>query len=142
MHQWGDSWFALYGEDLDAAVRFIESYCLRYGRLGGQAKEKWGGVRFYAKFHYQIHDLIYPGYAYCQWKKWYNNWMWAADLTIYTHSCFDWSRTIINRWQAFIYGRAYTLAVKKWPHLIKEIILPADYKELIPAGLVKKARGG
>ena len=127
MHQWGDAWFEAHGADLDAACDFLRDYCRRYARLGGDVKEKWGTLRFYAHFHHQLHDLFYPGYAYCQWPYW----LWIFDLRVYCSPAFNAVRRAIQTWQIFIYRRAYRLTVQRWPHLFRELLFSADYPEFL-----------
>jgi hypothetical protein len=128
MHYWGDEWFEKHGNDLEEAVSLVVRYCRTLGRFGGQAKEKYGTLRFYAFFHSMIHDLIWPGYYYCQYPK---HWMWMADIYIYGHSFFNPLRSLIQKWQSFIYRSAYKKAAKKYPAIKTEIYVMADYSELL-----------
>ena len=36
-----------------------------------------------------------------------------------------------NRWQAFVYRQAYKNAIKRWPHLKREILDSADWWEYL-----------
>lgn len=126
MHQWGDPGVDWSG--IGDAAEFISSYCKRQGLLGGQSKEKYGTVRFYAHFGYlSLHSIIYPGYMYSQFPKW----LWKMDiyyigpfLRFFFEKPFVW-------WQKKVYNRAYWKALKKWPHLRAEILCGADRPELI-----------
>jgi len=44
MHIWGDKWFEENGDDLYAAINFIENNLVKYG-IGVCGKEKWGCYR-------------------------------------------------------------------------------------------------
>ena len=126
MHQWGEKDFDWGG--LDDAINIIHGTCVRWGRLGGQAKEKFGQVRFYAGFGYlSLHNLIYPGYVYSQFR----NWLWRIDISYIGPAM----RFVFAKpwfwWQKMIYNYAYQKALKKHPHLRAEILWAADYPEFI-----------
>jgi hypothetical protein len=128
MHEWGDG-FA-YFNDVEQAAQEIKEFCVRWGRLGGQAKEKYGTVRFYAKFGVRgLHSLTHPGWA---GYAWYPRWLIIADI-YYFPKLFKWTGItwFFSKWQPFIYSTAYKRALKKYPHIQKEIISQADYHELI-----------
>jgi len=132
MHDWGDDW--LYWDDLDEAARFISDYCSRWGRFGGQAKEKFGTLRFYALFHHNLHDLIWPGYVFTQWTPALAPLRWLDDY-VYRLGVCNPLRSLVIRWQTFVYARAYRLALKRWPHLRREILCCADYPEYLKVEL-------
>lgn len=128
MHRWGDENVDWNG--IEAAACFIADYCRRWGRFGGQAKEKYGTVRFYASFGcYSLISLTHPGYHYT-WSIWqpyvkFDN--AVGDYIVrYTglQAFFGW-------WQPKVYRRAYKLALQRWPHLRQEILCCADYSELL-----------
>lgn len=126
MHYWGDKGVDWKG--IDDAAEFLGDYCARWGRFRGQTKEKYGTVRFYTTMGYlSLHSLIFPGYVYSQFPK------WLRTLDIYVISPvlrFLFGR-IWGKWQVFIYRRAYVLALKKWPHLRKEILRDMDHVDLL-----------
>ena len=126
MHQWGDEWFEKHGESLDAAVMYLARFAKRWGRLGGQAKEKFGTLRFYAKFHSQLHDLVYVGHYYIRWGRFGQ----ALD-SIYMRKFFNPVRSAIAWYQIKIYRAAYKSTLKKFPHLRMEILCDADYDEFL-----------
>jgi hypothetical protein len=132
MHHWGDEnvdWGGI-GECCD----YFHKMSRRYGRLGGQIKEKYGTVRFYATFGYlSLHTLLYPGYVSSQFPKW----LWRADIYYIGPFLRFFFEKIFVKWQIFIYSRMYQTAIKKWPHLRKEILCAADHPELIK-GVTKK----
>ena len=125
-HDWSEKDFDWKG--LEECVDIIYTTCVTWGRLGGQAKEKFGQVRFYAQFGYlSLHRLIYPGYHYNQFPQW----LWKLD-------CFYISRVLqffFERpfvwWQKKVYNFAYQRALAKHPHLRDEILCCADYPEFI-----------
>jgi len=140
VHTWGDDW--PYWSDLDKAVSFVSSYCRTRGRLGGQAKEKYGTLRFYAQGHYQLHDLIWPGHAWLRYQQkdyWKFPWLCPIlgpflqwfDFHVYMTRLFWPLQWLIHRWQKFIYIRAYKLAIQQWPHIRAEVLACADYPELL-----------
>lgn len=129
MHSWGDD-FLYFGEVGDAA-NYIGVFCRKWGRIGvRQTKEKWGTVRVYCGFGAgQFHTLTYPGYVYSQ----YPHWLWVLDLR-FSYSWFGqifWSgiNKILLPWQKFIYRKAYSNALKKYPMIRKEILACPDYRE-------------
>ena len=127
IHIWGDKDFDW--EALDGAIDTIYWWTCHIGRFGGQLKEKFGGLRFYAFFSDgTLYSLCKPGYYYCHWPKWW----WRFDLAVISrftrYSGLLW---LIRRWQHFIYNLAYQRAIKKYPHIREEILMDADYLELI-----------
>lgn len=125
-HHWGDpgvDWSAI-----SKAAYEIESFCNRWGRFGGQAKEKFGTVRFYASFTQpSLHSLIYPKYIYSQFPKW----LWSLDIFYITPVLSFFFGRINHWWQKKIYRKAYQQALKKYPHIREEILCCADYSELL-----------
>ena len=114
----------------DEAAYFIHDYCVKWGRLGGQAKSKYGSVRFYVQFaspYYTIQSLIYPGDRYIQWSSEMRKVDEIVSSIIYYTGMFH----IIYKWQSFIYRRAYKLAVSKWSQIKERILDYADYPELL-----------
>jgi hypothetical protein len=133
-HEWGEKDFDWNG--LDEAVTYISGFCKKWGRLGGQAKEKWGCVRFYARFGtYSLLSLTHPNY--CHYGP-YPKWLMTLDIwygsKILKYTGIRW---IFSKIQPIVYNRAYQNALKKWPHLRAEILCDADYLELIK-GVTRK----
>lgn len=130
-HEWGSDfdW-----KGLDQAINIIAKTTKRYGRFGGSIKEKYGTIRF-SPLNLGIislHSLIYPCYYYNQFPQW----LWKLD--VYYIGPFL-QKTLGRSWfwyQRKVYNYAYQKAVKKFPHLIEEIIVDADYPEyIIPHGM-------
>lgn len=129
-HDWSERDFDW--EGLNGAVNYVSDYCKNWGRLGGQAKEKYGGLRFYCHFgHLSLHTLIYPRYVYNQFPKW----LWNLDCKVIGPVLRKVFEKPFVKWQAFIYNRAYQGALKRWPHLAAEILCNADYPELIKGAI-------
>lgn len=117
-----------YWAEIEEAASFIGRYCTKWGRLGGQAKEKYGTVRFYPHFGYlSLSTLIYPGYFYSPMPKW----LFKLDIR-FINPVLDLflGRPFVD-WQAYIYHRAYKKALVKWPHLRAEILCSASHLELL-----------
>lgn len=128
MHNWGDKdvdW-----EGIDDAAECISSFCRLWGRLGGQSKEKYGTVRFYAHFGASSFlSITHPGYChYGPYPKWLSTFDIYYGNTILKYLGIQF---IFSKIQPFIYNLAYQNALKKWPHLEAEILTGADYPELI-----------
>lgn len=125
-HVWGDKDFDW--KALDNAINDV--YRLRkWGRLGGQLKEKYGTLRWYVKFAYpmSLHNLIYPGYCYSQFPKW----LWTFDC-LYLSKVLDFCFGKVFRWYQYqVYNLIYQYLIKKYPHIRAEILMQADYLELI-----------
>lgn len=124
-HDWKDQTFDW--KSLHEAELYITSFCRKYARLGGQSKEKFGQLRFYAKFGLSLHSLFYPGYHYNQFPKW----LWTLDIYVLTPTLQFIFGKVFHKWQSYIYGLAYRRAIQKWPHIWDEIVAAADYPEYI-----------
>jgi hypothetical protein len=127
MRKWEDEDFDWKG--LNDCIYYISYYCRKYARLGGDAKEKYRQVRFYAHFgNLCLHSIVYPGYVYNQFPKW----LWNIDCKYIGPALQFCLEKPFVKWQMFIYSRAYTNAVHKWSHLRAEILCGADYLDLLP----------
>lgn len=110
--------------ELDNIAYWIGEYCRKWGRLGGQTKEKYGTIRFYASFGgLSLHTLIYPGYVYSQ----FPNWLWKLDIWYISPVLQFFFEGLFVKWQMFIYKRAYIKALYNWPQYRREIMQSADY---------------
>jgi hypothetical protein len=126
MHDWSDK--SVDWRGIDEAAEFIGSYCRSRALLYGQTKEKYGTVRFYVSFGgLSLHSICYPGYVYSQFPKW----LWILDCDYIGPTLNFLFGKLLFKWQKFIYSRAYELALKKWPHLVEEIVSASDHPELI-----------
>lgn len=124
MHKWGDD-FDLKG--LNDCEDILYNICRKYGRLGGQIKEKYGTLRFYAMFDLSLHSLVYPGYVYSQFPEW----LWTLDIYYISPFLNKLFGKIWFWYQSKIYNYAYHKCLKKYPNLRDEILCCADYPELI-----------
>jgi hypothetical protein len=129
MHHWGDEDFP-YFNDVENAAYEIKEFCVRYGRLGGQSKEKYGTVRFYAKFGVTgFHNLTHPGWVNYAW---YPKWLVRFEIyhspKVFRALGITW---FFSKWQPMVYRMAYKRALKKYPHIRKEILSCADYDEFL-----------
>ena len=126
MHYWGDEGVDWRG--IGDAAEFIHHYCVRWARLGGDWKQKYGSVRFYCQFGLTLHNLIYPGHYFYRFPKWLTKFdiHWFTPVAAKLKLSWLW-----YKWQSFIYRQAYKEAIAKWPHLREEILGGADYPELL-----------
>ena len=127
IHNWGDDSFDW--NALNKAIEIIWWWSTKIGRFGGQIKEKYGTLRFYAFFSDgTLYSVCKPGYYYYRWP----HQVHKFDLYVIRRiTNFLGIRWLITRWQYFIYNLAYQRAIKKYPHIREEILQNADYLELI-----------
>jgi len=126
MHLWGD-------EDVDwdginAAARYIGYWLRKWGRLPVRDfKEKYGTVRIYCGFGWHsFQDIFYPGYVYYRLPKWFRDIDWFVFYTCRFIVLINYVILPIHR---KLYRWRYLSAIKKWPHLRKEILVCADWPE-------------
>lgn len=128
MRRWGDKDVDWNGIN-DAAV-YICDFCAFWGRFGGQAKEKFGTVRFYASFGcYSLISITHPGYHFTRgiWQPYVKFDNAFGEYIVR----FSGLQLLLNWWQPKVYRLAYKKALQKWPHLREEILCCADYNELL-----------
>jgi hypothetical protein len=126
MHDWGDEGVDWKG--INDCCDILYNICNRYGRLGGQIKEKYGTVRFYASFGYlSLHTLIYPGYVAYQFPRW----LMKLDMKVIGPTLDFFFGKLFIKWQIFIYKYAYIKCLKKYPHLKEEITCCMNHPELL-----------
>lgn len=126
MHTWGDKNVDWIG--IGSAADYIGNYCIKWARLGGQTKEKYGTVRFYAQFYpLSLQTLLYPGYHFYQISKWLR----PVDEHVIGPVLNFLFGKLFFIWQTHIYRKAYENALKKWPHLREEILCCADHDEYL-----------
>jgi hypothetical protein len=116
--------------NIGAIAREIGDFCVRWARMNVRdTKEKFNCVRVYCGFGFHnLHSIIYPRYCFSQFPKW----LWSFDCK-YISKFFELIKLnrIVVPWQIFIYKLAYNRAVKKYPQLKYQILIDADYLELI-----------
>jgi hypothetical protein len=126
MHCWGDKGVDWQG--ISDAAEYIGESLAKWARIYvAQYKEKFGTVRVYCHFGWNsLHDIIYPGYHYNQFPKWFT---WF-DYKIATKFLFVLNYLVVpfHKWY---YRRTYIKAIKKWPHLEKEILAGMDFSILM-----------
>lgn len=122
MHNWGDEnvdW-----KSLGLAEQDLYFICTKLGRIGGQMKEKYGTLRFYAHFHgLSIHNLFWPGYVYS--KVPYHINVASEVLAKYTGLSY-----LFTRYQKLMYKVGYRYILHKYPSVRREIGSGADHPEL------------
>lgn len=90
-------------------------------------KEKWGEVRVYCGFGYwSFHELVYPGYAFNQFPSWLL-WLDIHFLSPLIQHLY-WIIEPLHRWW---YRRTYKKALEKFPDLRHNLLIGADWPELL-----------
>lgn len=127
MHDYRDNDFKHFG-DVEEAACYIGDFCTKWGRMSvRQCKEKFGTARVYCSFGFwNIHSITHPQYVYNQ----YPQWLWKLDCNYGRFLVIPLSYVAIP-WQKLIYKIAYKRAAIKYSHIIKEILVGADYPELL-----------
>lgn len=132
MHYWGE-WTDEGFADVDRAAHEIAKFCRRWGRFTGQAKEKFGQVRFYAYIggRLDLYSLWNGGYFYYRGP----NWFWKLNCFIAKRVSVPFN--LLEHYRVFIYKLAYKRALKRYPHIHNEIISGMDHKELLGAAALE-----
>jgi hypothetical protein len=125
MHSWGEK--GVDWEGIENSASEIGAFLARWGRMGvTQTKEKFGTVRVYCHFGWDcLHSIIWPRRHWIH--KW---WPFYIDLLL-SRYILELLNNVVIPYQRFVYRRAYTLAVKKRPHLREEILCYADFGEIL-----------
>jgi len=111
---------------------------VKLARIGVHSKEKYGTARLYCYFVSNFHSLIWPSHVYNRFPY---KWMWNLDC-MYGDKILYYTglQYVIFKWQRYIYTDTYRRAVKKWPHLTREILCAADQIDwLHDTGVYNKA---
>jgi len=126
MHTYGN-WPDKKFNQVEDAASMIGEFVARWGRIGVmQTKEKFGTVRVYCHFGIDcIHSVIWP--RHCWIHKW---WPYRLDLAI-SKLITPLINRVLAPYQIWVYRKAYSQAVNKYPHLKNEIMCCADYGELL-----------
>lgn len=119
MHSWGDDNVDWKG--ISDAAHWIGATLRRWGRINvSDTKEKFGTVRVYCSFGWwSVHNITHPGYHYVQWKK-------VGHIPVPQFVNY-----LIVPLQQTFYRLVYRRALQKWPHLAGEILVGADYHDLL-----------
>lgn len=155
MHIWGDEWFEKNGDDLYAAIDFIENNLVKYG-IGVCGKEKWGCYRddFLRFWNGGLYEILF-GYR-CHIGTWsfskypriqklidkFHHWTYfTLDLGTkwcggkWKGLCHYSEKTgllkLVHKYQASMYNKTFQLACKKWPNVIDELISDIDGYRMI-----------
>lgn len=124
MHLWGEEGVDWGG--IDEAARYIGDGLSRWARIHvSQTKEKYGTVRVYCSFGFDSFYGIWRP-RHCWIPTWYP---WRFDLWI-SQFVIPLVNLIVMPLQKKYYTHRYSQAVRKWPHLYKEILCDADWAEL------------
>lgn len=126
MHDWSDDKVDWKG--INDCTNILYKYATKIGRIGGQIKEKFGTIRFYANFGgLSISTLLYPGY--------YNiplpSWLYSLDLYYIAPVMRFFLGRLFFMWQKYWYNKAYQKCMEKYPHLRAEILSSADFIEFV-----------
>jgi hypothetical protein len=126
MHSWGEEnvdW-----EGISDAAYYIGGWLRKWGRMSvSDMKEKYGTVRVYTSFGwYSAHQLTHPGYAYHQWPKWLR----PLDYYVLSRVISVLNPVVVPIHKA-MYRYRYKQALRRWPHLAGEILMGADWTELL-----------
>lgn len=127
MHNWSDDSFDW--EQLDEAIDMVASFMRFWGRIGVYSKEKFGTARIYVSlWDGSLHGMLYPGYNLSK----FPDWLWRCDV-VYISSFIRWTRfnRLVNWYQEKIYSIAYSRALKRFPKMKIELVIAADFDELI-----------
>ena len=126
MHNWGDGFE--YFNDVGEAAYYIGNFLRKWGRVGVRdTKEKYGTVRVYLSLGWrQLHCITHPGHCFSR----YPDWLWHLDC-LYLSKAVRLLNCIVGPYHIWLYNKAYQNAIKKWPHIKEEILVMADFPELI-----------
>ena len=128
MHAWGDKTVDWKG--IDEAANYIGNGLRKWRVSVSQVKEKFGTVRVYLHFGWSgIHDLTHPGHAWIRYKR--DGLLWKLQYSTLMHWFFQQLNYIVIPIQKLLYRSYYRAAIRKWPHLRREILAGADYSELL-----------
>lgn len=127
MHNWSDDSFDW--KQLNDGIDMVSSFMRFWGRIGVNSKEKFGTARIYVTWwDGSLHGLLYPGYCSSQFPKW----LWSLDCKYITPFVRWAGLTKLTYWyQRKIYSKAYSRAIKAFPKVKVELVIAADYEELI-----------
>lgn len=126
MHDWGDDKVDWKG--IGDSAEYIATNLVRWGLVNVRDwKEKFGTVRIYCSLGwYQFHSITHPRHVWGRYPKW----LWALDCK-YGSKIVRPLNWIVIPYHKWLYRRLYRNAVRKWPHLMEEILSAADFDELL-----------
>lgn len=125
-HNWSEKDFDW--DSLNKAILYIGRTLRRCRVSVHQYKEKYGTARVYCAGLgiRQLHDLFYPGYYSSQ----FPDWLWKLDI-YYGKYIVGWMNIFMIPFHKWLYRKVYQTAVDRYPHLKEEILVMADYQELV-----------
>jgi hypothetical protein len=129
MHYWGDDW--PYWGDLSKAESIIRFYGKQLAGIGGDLKEKYGSIRWYARISkpLSLHDVVKAGHVAYRWNPLHHPVLNFIDnLSKFYMPVVG---LIIFEYRKLMYGLAYHRACKAFPHIRSEILMDADWEELL-----------
>lgn len=131
MHTWGDKW--LYWDDLNAGISRIIHIARKWGRIGLHGKEKYGTFRDDGfDWDGTLHGLVFPGYVYIQYPKWY----YYIDKPIIVPFLTLTGVAFLVRWyQRTIWNYAIQSTCKLYPKTIQELTVMLNRYEWITPGI-------
>lgn len=113
---------------LSEAADMIRNHLVKYGRVNvTQAKEKFGTVRVYCTLgFYSFHCITHPGRVWIQ----YPRWIYILDLSIGVRVMSVVNKVVVP-YHKWLYRQAYKKAIQKLPFIKEEIVIHADYPDLL-----------
>lgn len=129
MHIWGEPDVDWAG--ISDAAYYIGRNLRKWGRVGvTDMKEKYGTTRVYCSFGwYSLHSITHPGWAFIQYKK--GSLLHKLEYSAAVSWIVRKLGQLVTPYQKWLYKYLYKQALKKWPHLAGEILLGADWTELL-----------
>jgi hypothetical protein len=118
-------------KEINKAIDVLDFWGCTVGRIGGQMKEKFGSIRWYADIHgaNSLHDIVKPGHA---------GFRWGADDSFFMSWLNNVSKAYISplswfvfKYRCFMYAFAFHMACKKCPTIKDKILSAADEDELL-----------
>ena len=127
MHSWGDKNVDWQG--LNECVNYLDKNLRRWGRINvRQTKEKFGTLRCYCSLGWTcLLNITHPGYIHYRP---YPKWLRTFDIFVLSR-IIPYLNFIILPYHKWLYRKLYADMVTKYPHLRKEILCCADYRELL-----------
>lgn len=109
-------------------LRSIEFWGSYVGRIGGQSKDKWGEVRWYANLDKptSIYEVINPNDRYYKWDPSRSFKYAALDFINNISKFFSILLYVFVLYKLFFYNVAYWVAIAKNPDCASDIVWSAD----------------
>ena len=120
-HLWGDPDFDW--KALDEAMDYIDKNSRRWARFGVWLKEKYGTMRVSTTCAYwgewPIHNFVKPGHVSYRWPRWIFLYVDRPLGKLVTKIRL---RSLVNRYQTWVFKIVWKRAAKKWPQVAEEIL--------------------